>query len=53
MEEINFTWVILVTLVGFFALAAMLLVPVYRFLKSEEKASEKWTRESLGDEGEG
>ena len=47
MEEIDYTWVIVVTLIGFFALAAMLLVPVYRFLKREEKASERWTSEAL------
>lgn len=39
--------VILLTLVGFIALAAMLLVPVYRFLKREERASQRWTPEAL------
>lgn len=39
-----YTFVIILTLVGFLALAAALLVPVYRFLKREEKAGEEWTR---------
>ena len=51
MEEINYTWVIVGTLVGFFSLAALLLIPVYRFLKREEKASEQWTRERMDDGG--
>jgi hypothetical protein len=37
--------VILATLVGFFGLAALLLVPVYRFLVREEKISARWTNE--------
>ena len=47
MEEIDYTWVILGTIVGFFSLAALLLVPVYRFLKREEKESEQWTKDVL------
>lgn len=39
--------VILLTFVGFVALAAILLVPVYRFLKREEKLSQRWTPEAL------
>ncbi len=39
--------VIVVTFVGFVALAAVLLVPVYLFLKREERASQSWTREEL------
>ena len=42
----SYTFVIIVTLVGFFALAAALLVPVYRFLKKEEKVAEEWLDES-------
>ncbi|TDI77597.1 MAG: hypothetical protein E2O84_00710 [Bacteroidetes bacterium] len=45
MDE--YTVVILVSLVGFALLAAILLVPVYRFLKKEEKISEQWTVEAL------
>jgi hypothetical protein len=43
----DFTTIIIVTTIGFFCLAAILLVPVYLFLKREEKASENWTKESL------
>jgi hypothetical protein len=39
--------VILLTFIGFVTLAAILLVPVYRFLKREEKLSERWTKEAL------
>lgn len=39
--------IILGTLVGFFLLAALLLVPVYRFLERERKVAEKWTPEAL------
>ncbi|WP_456425204.1 hypothetical protein [Rhodocaloribacter sp.] len=39
--------VIVLTFVGFVALAAILLVPVYLFLKREERASQSWTREEL------
>jgi len=39
--------VILLTFFGFLALAAILLVPVYRFLKREEKLSRRWTPEAL------
>ena len=42
-----YTIIVIVTLVGFFLLAALLLVPVYLFLKREEKASQRWTRENL------
>ena len=39
--------VIVVTIIAFSALAAILLVPVYLFLKKEEKVSDTWTREIL------
>lgn len=52
MEEIDYTWVILGTIVGFFSLAALLLVPVYRFLNREEKVSEAWTKEALAEKRE-
>ena len=42
-----YTWVILLTLVGFSALAAVLLVPVYLFVRREEQISEQWTPEAL------
>ena len=38
---------ILLSFVGFALLAALLLVPVYRFLKREEKVSQQWTKEEL------
>ena len=53
----GYNGVILLALVGFAALAALLLVPVYRFLKREEQVAEAWTEdpyhpadESLEDE---
>ncbi|GIV57109.1 hypothetical protein GQ464_002535 [Rhodocaloribacter litoris] len=39
--------VIVLTFVGFVVLAAVLLVPVYLFLKREERASRSWTPEAL------
>lgn len=36
--------IILITFFGFCALAYLLLAPVYRFLKREEKAGDEWTR---------
>lgn len=47
MAEPDYTWVIVGTTIGFFALAAVLLVPIYRFLNREEKESEAWTKEKL------
>ena len=37
MPNYNYTLIIIATIVGFFTLAAILLVPVYRFLRKEEK----------------
>lgn len=34
---------------GFIALAAILLVPVYRFLRRQESQSEDWTPEALAE----
>lgn len=45
MDE--YTAAVIIATVGFFALAAILLVPVWRFLKREEAASEEWTHEAL------
>ncbi len=41
--------VIVVTTIGFAALAAMLLVPIYRFLKTEDEVSRHWTEEALAE----
>lgn len=36
-------WVVIIlTVVGFFALAALLLIPVWKFLNKEEVTAEKW-----------
>ena len=43
----DYTTIIIVTLVAFLALAAVLLVPVYRFLQREKKASDKWTKDEI------
>ena len=43
----SYTAVILITLLSFTGLAALLLVPVYRFLEREREASKEWTRERL------
>ena len=40
---------ILGTIVGFGLLAAILLVPVYRFLEREKKVAKKWTPEALAE----
>ena len=37
------------TLVGFAALAALLLVPIYRFLDREEEVAEDWTPDALAE----
>ncbi|PSQ95551.1 MAG: hypothetical protein BRD55_09945 [Bacteroidetes bacterium SW_9_63_38] len=37
------------TLVGFGLLAALLLVPVYRFLERERKVAQEWTPEALAE----
>ncbi len=47
MFDPDYTWLIIGTTLGFFALAAVLLVPIYRFLKREEKVAEEWTKEKL------
>ena len=44
----KYTIVIILTAIGFFALAALLLVPIWRFLDSEEKRADEWTREASG-----
>jgi hypothetical protein len=42
-----YTVIIVLTLLGFLLLAALLLVPVYLFLKREEQASQRWTKDVL------
>ena len=39
--------IIVGTIAGFGLLAAVLLVPVYRFLEREKEVAEKWTPEAL------
>ena len=41
--------IIAATLVGFGLLAALLLVPVYRFLERERKVAKKWTPDALAE----
>lgn len=42
-----YTLVIIITFVAFITLAALLLGPVYFFIKREEKASQEWTPEAI------
>lgn len=43
----EYTGIILLAFFGFLALATVLLLPVYLFLKREERDSENWTPEAL------
>ncbi|MDX1740080.1 MAG: hypothetical protein R3178_02260, partial [Rhodothermales bacterium] len=43
----KYTIVIILTTIGFFALAAALLVPIWRFLNREESRAEQWTKDLL------
>ena len=47
MADTNWTLVILGTTIGFFALAFILLYPVYRFLRREEDVSKNWTPDAI------
>ncbi len=47
LDFANYGPLIVGTVLGFFSLAALLLVPVYRFLKREEAISARWTPEQL------
>ena len=47
MDNNNIYWVIAATFFGFITLAFLLLYPVYRFIRREEKQSEDWTRDAL------
>lgn len=49
MVESDFYIAIAVAFVGFFVLAFVLLFPVYRFMKREEKRSEAWTDNAIAD----
>ncbi len=42
--------IIIATLVGFSLLAAVLLVPIWRFLQREEKVAEKWTPDRVAEQ---
>lgn len=37
------------TLIGFSVLAALLLVPIYRFLDREQEVAEEWTPEAVAE----
>lgn len=47
--ESDYTVVIIVAFVGFVALAALLLVPVWRFLRREEESARQWTSERIAE----
>ena len=47
MDGYNWTLIIIGTTVGFFLLATVLLLPVYRFIRREEDVAEGWTPEAL------
>jgi hypothetical protein len=42
-----YTLIIILTAIAFFALAAVLLVPVWRFLGREEEKSRQWIDSSI------
>lgn len=46
----EYTGAILFAFFGFIAVATILLLPVYLFLKREERDSEYWTHENLARE---
>lgn len=54
MTDDSSLWLIItLTAIGFFALAAILLIPVYRFLLREEEASKDWVEsDAAGTERE-
>ena len=47
MADYNWTLIIIATAIGFFALAFILLYPIYRFMRREEDVSKGWTREAM------
>jgi hypothetical protein len=48
-EESAYYVAIAVAFFGFVALAFVLLFPIYRFLRREERRSETWTRPALAE----
>jgi hypothetical protein len=48
----SYELIIVLAFFGFCALAAILLIPVYRFLKREERISSSWTAEALAREAD-
>jgi hypothetical protein len=49
VEESAYYAAIAVAFFGFVALAFILLFPIYRFLRKEERRSEAWTRPALAE----
>lgn len=49
VNETAFYIAIAVSFFGFFALAFILLYPVHRFIKREEKRSQAWTDEAIAE----
>ena len=47
--DYDFNLIIFLTTVGFFALAFILLFPVYRFMRREEEVAESWTPRALAE----
>jgi hypothetical protein len=43
----SYTVIIILTFIAFVSLAALLLVPVYLFLRREERAGKAWTQKEL------
>lgn len=41
--DTDYYGIILLTFVAFIGLAALLLVPIYRFLKREDEVNKRWT----------
>jgi len=48
--ESDYTITIVVAFVGFVALAALLLIPVWRFLRREEESAKQWTPDNTPPE---
>ncbi len=45
--ESDYTGIIIVAFLGFVVLAALLLVPVWRFLRREEESARQWTSDTV------
>ncbi len=48
MGETSIWIVIVVVTIGFFALAGILLIPIYRFLLREEEVAKEWVEGKVG-----